>query len=110
MKGASFQGQMEQDSAFNELKHRLTIAPFLAYPEFSPDAGLFVLDTDASQHLGIGAVLSQLQPDGTERVIAYGSSSLNEHEKNYCATQLEMLAQNGPFSLLLVGAKIPPED
>ena len=91
-KGVSFQWQMEQESAFNELKNRLTTAPVLAYPDFSPDVGLFVLDTDASQHLGIGAVLSQLQPDGTERVIAYGSSSLNEHEKNYCATQLEMLA------------------
>ena len=53
-KGASFQWQMEQESAFNELKHRLTIAPVSAYPDFSPDAGLFVLDTDAS----IGAVLS----------------------------------------------------
>ena len=91
-KGVSFQWQMEQESAFNELKHRLTIASVLAYPDFSPDAGLFVLDTDASQHLSIGAVFSQLQPDGTERVIAYGSRSLNEHEKNYCATRLQMLA------------------
>ena len=39
---------MEQESAFNELKDRLTIAPVLAYPDFSPDAGLFVVDTDAS--------------------------------------------------------------
>ena len=39
---------MEQESAFNELKHRLTIAPVLAYPDFSPDAGLFVVDTDAN--------------------------------------------------------------
>ena len=91
-KGVSFQWQMERESAFNDLKYRLTIAPVLVYPDFSPDAGFFVLDTDASQHLGIGAVLSQLQPDGTERVIAYGSRSLNEHEKNYCATRLEMLA------------------
>ena len=52
---------MEQESAFNELKHRLTIAPVLAYPDFSPDAGLFVLDTDASQPLGIGVFLSRLQ-------------------------------------------------
>ena len=72
---------MEQESAFNELKHRLTIAPVLAYPDFSPDAGLFVVDTDASQPLGIGAVLSRL------RVIAYGSRSLNEQEKNYCGTR-----------------------
>ena len=91
-KGVSFQWQMEQESTFNELKHRLTIAPVLAYPNFSPDAGLFVLDTDVSQHLGIGAVLSQLQPDGTKRVIAYGSRSFNEHQKNYYATRLGMLA------------------
>ena len=91
-KGVSFQWQMEQESAFNELKHRLTTAPVLAYPDFSPDVGLFVLDTDASQHLGIGAVLSQLQPNGTEHVVAYGSRSLNEHEKNYCVTRLEILA------------------
>ena len=64
----------------------------LAYPDFSPEAGSFILDTDASQYHGIGAVLSQQQQDGTERVIAYGSRSLNEHEKNYCATRLEMLA------------------
>ena len=82
---------MEQESAFNELKHRLTIAPVSAYPDFSPDAGLFVLDTDASQPLGIGAVLSRLQLNATERVIAYGSLSLNKQE-NYCGTRLEMLA------------------
>ena len=91
-KGVSFQWQMEQESAFNELKHRLTIAPVLAYPDFSPDAGLFVLDTDASQPLGIGGVLSRLQLNDTERAIAYGSRSLNEEEKNYCGTRLEMLA------------------
>ena len=51
---------MEQESAFNELKHRLTIPPVLPYPDFSPDTGLFVLDTNASQPLGIGAVLSRL--------------------------------------------------
>ena len=69
---------MEQENAFNELKHRLTIAPVSGYPDFSPDGGLFVLDTDASQLLGIGAVLSRLQLNDTVRVIAYGSRSLNE--------------------------------
>jgi len=64
----------------------------LAYPNFSTEAGSFILDTDASQHLRIGGVLSQQQQDGTERVIAYGSLSLNEHEKNYCTIRLEMLA------------------
>ena len=83
---------MEQESAFNKLKHCLTIAPVLPYPDFSPHAGLFLLDTDAAQPLGIGAVLYRLQPNDTERVIAYGSRSLNEQEKNYCGTRLEMLA------------------
>ena len=83
---------MEQESAFNELKHRLTIAPVSAYPDLSPDAGLFVGDKDASQPLGIGAVLCRLQLNDTQRVIAYGSRSLNEQEKNYCGTRLEMLA------------------
>ena len=83
---------MEQESAFNELKHRLTIAPVLPYPDFSPDRGLFVLDTDASQPLGIGTVLSRLQFNDIQRVIAYRSRSLNEQEKNYSGTQLEMLA------------------
>ena len=83
---------MEQESPFNDLKHRLTIAPVSAYPDFSPDAGLFLLDTDASKPLGIGAVLSRLQLNDTERVIPYVSRSLNEQEKNYCGTRLEMLA------------------
>ena len=91
-KGIRFLWGPEQRRAFEELKHRLTSAPVLAYPDFSPCAGTFVLDTDASQRLGIGAVLSQVQSDGTERVVAYGSRSLNEHERNYCTTRLEMLA------------------
>ena len=85
-KGIRFLWGPEQRRAFEELKHHLTSAPILAYPDFSPGAGIFVLDTDASQRLVIGAVLSQVQSDGTERVVAYGSHSLNEHERNYCAT------------------------
>ena len=98
----------EQRRAFEKLKHRLTSSPVLTYPDFSPGAGAFVLDTDASQRLGIGAVLSQVQSDGTKRVVAYGSRSLNEHERNYCATRLEMLAlvtYVDHFRLYLAGCK-----
>ena len=87
-----FSWQEEQRSAFTELKHRLVSAPILAYPNFSLGAGSFILDTDASQQLGNGAILSQLQADGTKRLIGYGSRSLNKQEKNYCTTRLEMLA------------------
>ena len=78
----------------------------MAYPDFSPHAGLFVLDTDASQRLGIGAVLSRLQPNDTERVIAYGIRSLNEQEKNYCVTRLEMLALVNILRWYLLGQKL----
>ena len=91
-KGTEFAWKEQQERAFQELKNCLVTPPVLAYPNFGPSAGEFVLDTDASTEKGIGAVLSQLQEDGTEKVIAYGSRSLQPNEKNYCATRLEMLA------------------
>ena len=102
-KGIRFLWGREKRRAFEELKHRFTSAPVLAYPDFSPGADTFVLDTDASQRLGIGAVLSQVQSDGTERVVAYGSRSLNEHERNYFTTRLEMLGLV-TFGYYLAGA------
>ena len=62
-KNIPFSWQQEQQAAFEELKDRLVSAPILAYPNFSPTAGSFILDTDDSQYLRIGAVLSQQQPD-----------------------------------------------
>ena len=57
---------------------------------FPTDDGLFILDTDASDET-IGAVLSQVQL-GREKVIAFGSRSLGKSERNYCATDRELLA------------------
>ena len=51
---------------------------------------MFILDTDASDH-AIGAELLQVQ-DGIERVIAYGSFSLQPCQKRYCTTRKELLA------------------
>ena len=87
-----FQWGQEHKLKLEELNHRLVNVPVLAYPDFSTEGGHLILDTDASQHLGIGAILSQLQADGTERVITYDSRSLKEHEKNVCTTGLEILA------------------
>ena len=72
-KGRQFHWTHNCQSAFSELKSRLTSAPILAFRDFQL---AFILDTDASQ-TGIGAVLSQVQ-DGTERVIAYASRSFTK--------------------------------
>ena len=53
-----------------------------------------MLDTDASNH-AIGAVLSQYQPGETiedARVIAYGSRTLSNSERNYDTRRKELLA------------------
>ena len=85
---AAFKWSDESQSAFEELKQRLISAPVLAYPDFSKK---FVLDTDASD-LGIGAVLSQVDDEGREHVIAYASRLLSKPERRYCVTRRELLA------------------
>ena len=77
-------------ASFRLLKSSLCSAPVLAYPDFSLDAGKFVLDTDAS-NLAIGGVLSQVQ-QGVERPIAFGSRILSKSERNYDASEREALA------------------
>ena len=76
--------------SFRMLKQRLTSAPILAYPDVSSSAAPFILDTDASA-LAMGAVLSQSQ-EGSERVIQYASKCLSKAQRNYSATERELLA------------------
>ena len=75
------------EAAFENLKKALVSPPVMAYPTAE---GEFVLDTDASD-VSIGAVLSQIHA-GEEKVIAYGSRTLNRAERNYCTTNKELLA------------------
>ena len=76
------------EEAFIQLKNSLSKAPVLVYPNFKEE---FILDTDASFDT-IGAVLSQRDKEGNERVIAYGSHSMSKHEMGYCITRKELLA------------------
>ena len=86
-KGQKFQRTPEAQEAFDKLKQLLTSPPVLAYP--LPDIG-FIVDNDSSA-CSVGGILSQIQ-NGHERVIAYMSKSMNQHEQNYCTTRKELLA------------------
>ena len=87
-KNEKFHWTPDCQQAFENLKEALMTAPVLAYPRQDGD---LILDTDASQY-AVGSVLSQRQPDGEVRVVAYGSKTLNSHERRYCTTRKEMLA------------------
>ncbi|GJR91839.1 putative reverse transcriptase domain-containing protein [Tanacetum coccineum] len=80
-KGDKFDWGDKEEAAFQLIKQKLCSAPILALPEGSED---FVVYCDAS-HKGLGAVLMQ-----REKVIAYASSQLKIHEKNYTTHDLEL--------------------
>ena len=86
-KNTEFSWGQAQTKAFQQLKQSLTQAPVLAFPNFGNE---FMLETDASG-VGLGAILTQKQEDGTVRPIAYASRTLQSHEKRYSATELEAL-------------------
>ena len=81
----------ECQEGFDALKHALTTAPVLAYPDYTQP---FILETDASLK-GLGAVLSQKGKDGEVRVIAYASRSLQPSERSmrdYSSAKIELMA------------------
>ena len=80
--------QAECGEAFSTLKKHLSTPPVLVFPDFTRE---FILDTDASNQ-GIGAVLSQIQSDGQEQVVAYASRLLSKTERRYSVTRKELLA------------------
>lgn len=69
--------------AFEKLKTLISSHPILRYPNFEKQ---FTLTTDASNY-AIGAVLSQ---EG--HPVCFASRTLNNHERNYSATDKEFLA------------------
>jgi len=78
----SFQ-ELNVRRASQELKRRLTTTPILALPDIHQN---FVVYCDASKQ-GLGCVLMQ-----NDRVIAYASRQLRDHEKNYPTHDLELAA------------------
>ncbi|XP_060674056.1 uncharacterized protein LOC132804125, partial [Ziziphus jujuba] len=71
------------EQSFQELKQKLTSAPVLTLPDGNEG---FEVYCDAS-HQGLGCVLMQNQ-----RVVAYASRKLKQHEQNYPTHDLELAA------------------
>ena len=86
-KGAEFIWTDECQSAFDELKERITSAPILA---MARDEGLMKIEADACQY-AVGGILLQEQ-NGEYKPIAYYSKSLNDTERNYDIHDRELLA------------------
>ena len=74
-------------TAFEELKVKLTSAPVLAYPDYEKP---FVVCTDASSKAA-GSVLSQADEKGRDHPIHYASRALSSAETNYSAFEREAL-------------------
>jgi len=87
-KDIPFEWAEKQQNAFDRLKDRLQTSPILRYPDFEKP---FIVYTDASG-TGLGAVLSQVDDEEKEYVIAYASRSLNKAEQKYAVTDQECLA------------------
>ncbi|RYN15579.1 hypothetical protein AA0115_g12973 [Alternaria tenuissima] len=87
-KDAKFNFDDNCREAFDALKRAFTTAPILRH--FDPDLPIIV-EADASDYVTAG-VLSQSDPNGTLRPVAYYSKRMNPAENNYEIYDKELLA------------------
>ena len=88
LKGEGAELSQEALQAYDQLKMKYMTAPVLAFADFEKP---FLLETDTSKE-GLGAVLSQKQPNGHYHPVAFASHTLYGGEKNYHLSKLEFLA------------------
>jgi hypothetical protein len=89
-KNQQFKWTLEQQNAFDNIKHRLTSAPFLRFPNYNIQ---YRLSVDTSSR-GIGFMLYQIDSDYPEQkphIIRYGSKALNTWQTSNGPTKLELL-------------------
>ena len=87
-KGVPWKWSQECDSVFWQVKKLLCEAPVLALFDMTQP---IVVHCDASNY-GVGAVLSHVMEDGTEKPVSYASRTLSSAERNYAAVEKEGLA------------------
>ena len=85
---AKFVWNAVHQAEFDFLKDALVSAPILAFPNMHKE---FILTTDACTS-GIAFILSQLDNQGREHVIAYGGRGLRSSEVKWTISELECLA------------------
>ncbi|CAN6552399.1 unnamed protein product [Malus baccata var. baccata] len=106
-KDVPFQFDEECESAFKQLKEKLTSAPITVPPDWSLP---FELMCDASDY-ALGAVLGQ-RKDKQLHVIYFASRTLNDAQLNYSTTEKELLAvvfALDKFRSYLIGTKFDIE-
>ena len=75
----------EEKKAFDKLKQALASSAVLT--PYDPNLEVKI-DTDSSK-TGLGAVISHIMPDGSERPIEFASRTLNSAERNYSQIEKE---------------------
>ncbi len=89
-------GQLPPDAlqAFLELQTYLCLEPIVDYPRSNRPYALIVDASlgDYKKLGGLGAIFTQINPNGEHCVIAYASRKLQKHECNYTLFLLEMQA------------------
>ena len=87
-KDRPFQWSEEQQAAFTKVKQLISTSPVMR--PFDPHLPTIVT-SDASDR-GAGAVLTQIQPGGEERPVAYWSRSFTDAESRYSVSEKEALS------------------
>lgn len=77
----------EAQQCFEEVKRLIVNSPALSL--FNPELPTIVT-TDASDY-GLGAVLTQIHPDASERTVAFASRTLSQAERKYSTVEKEAL-------------------
>ena len=78
----------QYEQAFKDAKQKLTSAAVLAHYDLNVSLHLA---GDASAY-GVGAVISHVYPDDSERPVAYASRTLSSSERNYSQLEKEALS------------------